>query len=212
MTVRSIKSFLKEFLTFWKPSLATRFTLSFTIFGLLIGYAVFIFLAVSSTNAFVKLASGSVREYLDSVSREHVTKNQDELYKVINQQMTNLAKAAQALQGITPELKFDLYFQNGALWQRAYMDKQGVIKSEKITNPAVSKLLEKAKTEKFLTYPHLFYGAQDKVNVKINISTEKDGYTNIISFDFPRMGLLKILRENIYKAIIFLISNTFMYA
>lgn len=205
MTVHSVKSSLKNYLTFWKPSLATRFTLSFTIFGLVIGYAVFIFLAVSSTNAFVKLASNSVRAYLDSVSREHITKNQDELYKVINQQMTSLAKAAQALQGVTPDLKFDLYFQDGGLWQRAFMNDKGAVLSEKITNPAVSKLLEKAKTEKFVTYPHLFYGAQDKVNVKINISTDKDGYTNIISFDFPRMGLLKILRENIYKAIIFFI-------
>jgi len=205
MTVHSIKSSFKDFLTFWKPSLARRLTYSFTIFGLVIGYAVFIFLAVSSTNAFIKLASDSIRQYLDSVSREHISKNQDELYKVINQQMTSITKAAQALQGIAPELKFDLYFQNDKIWQRAFMDEQGVIKSEKITNPAISKLLEKAKAEKFLASPHLFYGAQDKVNVKIKISTEKDGFTNIISFDFPRIGLLKILQENIYKAIIFFI-------
>ena len=185
-------------------------TFSFTVFGLVIGYAVFIILAIASSNAFIKVVSESVRDYMNSVSWEHISKNQDELYKVINQQMTNLVKTAPALQGVTPQLKFDLYFQNRGVWQRAYMDEKGVFKTEVITDLAVFKMLEEAKEKKFLTSPHLFYGAQDNVNVKINISNEKDGYTNIISFDFPRIGLLKILRENIYKAIIFFLVLLFI--
>jgi HD-GYP domain-containing protein (c-di-GMP phosphodiesterase class II) len=39
--------------------------------------------------------------------------------------------------------------------------------------------------------------------VKINISPEEKNYTQIISFDIYRVGALKILRENIYKAVIF---------
>jgi len=205
MTDHPIKSALKDFIFFWKPSLARRFTLSFTLFGLVIGYAVFLVLAVSSTNAFVKLASESVREYLDSVSSEHVTENQDELYKVINRQMVNLAKAAQALQGVTPDLRFDLYVQDGGGWQRAYMNEKGDVRSEEISNPEVAGLLNRVKTEKFVTSPGIFYGAQDTVNVKINISTDKHRDAHIISFDFPRKGLLNILRENILKAIIFFV-------
>jgi len=40
-------------------------TLSFTVFGLVIGYAVFIFFAVTSTNTFVKLTSDSIQRYLN---------------------------------------------------------------------------------------------------------------------------------------------------
>ena len=102
MTDSPLKSALKNFFIFWRPSLSRRLTLSFTVFGLVIGYVVFIFLAVSSTNTFIKLASNSVRQYLDSVSREDVGENQVELLKIIDQRMTNIVSASKALQGIFP--------------------------------------------------------------------------------------------------------------
>jgi HD-GYP domain-containing protein (c-di-GMP phosphodiesterase class II) len=203
MTNSPLKSTLKNFFTFWKPTLSRRLTLSFTIFGLVIGYAVFIFFAVSSTNTFIKLASDSVRQYLDSVSREDMSDNQGELLKIIDQRMTNIVNTSKAFQGIFPQLKFDLYFQSGGAWRHTYMDEKGVAKSEKIADPEVSASLEKAKTDRILTSSHFFYGAQDKINVKINISPRENGYTQIISFNLHRMGVFKILKENIYKALLF---------
>ena len=40
MKNRPLKSALKDFFFFWRPSLSRRLTLSFTVFGLAIGYAV----------------------------------------------------------------------------------------------------------------------------------------------------------------------------
>jgi HD-GYP domain-containing protein (c-di-GMP phosphodiesterase class II) len=210
MTDSPLKSALKNFFIFWRPSLSRRLTLSFTVFGLVIGYVVFIFLAVSSTNTFIKLASNSVRQYLDSVSREDVGENQVELLKIIDQRMTNIVSASKALQGIFPRLKFDLYFQKGGSWQHTYMDEKGAAKSEKITDPVFPQLLEKAKTNRILISSRFFYGAQDKVNVKINISPRENGYTQIVSFDIHRMGFLKILRENISRAVLFFILLLFV--
>ena len=203
MTDSSFKSALKDFFIFWKPSLARRITLSFTIFGLVIGYAVFIFFAVSSTNTFIKMASDSVQRYLESVSKESMSENQDELLKIIDQRMINLVNEAKAFQGIFPQLKFDLYFQNNGSWRHTYMDKKGAVQSEKISNPAFSKSLEEAKVNRILTSSHFFYGARDTVNVKINISPVGRGYAQIISFDIQRAGFLKIIRENIYKSVLF---------
>ena len=203
MTNSPFKSALKDFFLFWKPSLARRLTLSFTIFGLVIGYAVFIYLAVSSTNTFIKLASESVGEYLAYMSRGNISEHQGELLKFIDQRMTNMANAAKVMQVIFPPLKFDLYSQSGGSWQHTYEDAQKVAKTEAITDPAFSQSLEAAKTQKILTSSRFFYGAHNKVNVKINISPEEKNYTQIISFDIYRVGALKILRENIYKAVIF---------
>ena len=148
MTNSPLKSALKDFFLFWKPSLARRLTLSFTIFGLVIGYAVFIYLAVSSTNTFIKLASESVGEYLAYMSRDNISEHQGELLKFIDQRMTNMANAAKVMQVIFPPLKFDLYFQSGGSWQHTYEDAQKVVKTEKIIDPAFSQSLEKAKAEK----------------------------------------------------------------
>ncbi len=205
MTNSPFKSALKDFFFFWKPSLARRITLSFTIFGIVIGYAVFIYLAVSSTNTFIKLASESVGEYLDYMSKDNINEHQGELLKFIDQRMTNMVNAAKVMQVIFPSLKFDLYFQDGGAWKHTYTDEKGLVKSEKISNPVFARSLEKAKKERITTSSRFFYGAKDKVNVKIDISPEGHSYTQLISFDIYRMGVLKILRENIYKAIIFFI-------
>lgn len=203
MTPKPLKSVLKDYVSVWKPSLARRLSISFTVFGLVIGYAVFIYLAISSTNALIKLASGSVGEYLDYMSRNDVGKRQDELLKLIDERMTNIVDAAKVMHVIFPELKFDLYFNDGGAWQHTYMDEQKNVKSESVTNKAFAQLLEKSKTDKITTSSRFFYGAQNKVNVKINISPEEKQYTQIISFDIYRVGVIKILRDNIHKAVIF---------
>jgi HD-GYP domain-containing protein (c-di-GMP phosphodiesterase class II) len=203
MTNSPFQSALKDFFFFWKPSLARRLTLSFTIFGLVIGYAVFIYLAVSSTNTFIKLASDSVGDYLTYMSRDNIGEKQGELLKFIDQRMTNMVNAAKVMHVVFPSVKFDLYFSNGRAWQHTYEDARKAVKTEKITDPVFSQSLEKAKTEGILTSSRFFYGAQNKVNVKINISPDEKNYTQIISFDIYRVGALKILRENIYKAVIF---------
>jgi hypothetical protein len=139
MTPRPLKSVLKDFFSVWKPSLARRLSLSFTVFGLVIGYAVFIYLAISSTNALIKLASDSVGEYLDYMSREDVSERQDDLLQLIDERMTNIVDAAKIIHVIFPELKFDLYFNDGGAWQHTYMNEQKTVKSESVTDQVFSR-------------------------------------------------------------------------
>ena len=200
MTDSPIKSALKDFFFFWKPSLARRLTLSFTIFGLVIGYAVLIYLAVSSTNTLIRQASVSVEEYLTYMSREDLRENQGELLKFIDQKMTNIVHMAKAMQVVLLPVQFELYFKKDGQWQHTFTDEQGIVTSEIISNPGLAGLLEVAKSRKMTTSSKFFYGRHDKVNVKINISPDKNNYTQLLAFDIYRVGILKILRENIYKA------------
>lgn len=203
MADRPLKSALKDFFFFWKPSLARRLTLAFTVFGLVIGYAVLIYLAVFSTNTLIKQASDSVGEYLTYMSRENLRENQGELLKFIDQRMTNIVNMAEAMQVVLLPVQFELYFKKDGKWLHTYADEQGVVKSATINNPGLSGLLEDAKNQNITTSSKFFYGAKNKVNVKINISPREKDYTQLISFDIYRIGVLKILQENIYKAVIF---------
>lgn len=200
MTNRLIKSALKDFFFFWKPSLARRLTLSFTIFGLVIGYAVLIYLAVFSTNTLIKQASDSVGEYLTYMSRENLRENQGELLKFIDQKRTNIVQTAKAMQVVLLPVQFELYFNKDGQWLHTYTDEQGAVESEIISHPEHVGLLEDAKSRKITTSSKFFYGRHNKVNVKINISPGDQNYTQLIAFDIYRVGILKILRENIYKA------------
>jgi len=203
MTDSPFKSAFKDFFFFWKPSLARRLTLAFTVFGLVIGYAVLIYLAVFSTNTLIKQASDSVGEYLTYMSRENLRENQGELLSFIDQRMTNIVNMAQAMQVVLLPVQFELYFNKDGTWWHTYTDETGIVKSERINKSGLSGLLEEAKNQKITTSSKFFYGAKNKVNVKINISPRGKKYTQLISFDIYRIGVLKILQENIYKAVIF---------
>lgn len=220
MTDHHFPSALKNYFLFWRPSLSRRLSLSFTLFGLVIGYAVFIALAVSSTNTFIKIASDSVGQYLAYMSEKNISRKQEDLLGFIDRRMTDIANTAKVMKIVLPPMKFDLYFQEKGAWTRTYMDGQGTVQSGGITEAPMSQMLEQSKTRRIVTSSRFFYGADDKVNVLINISPEGSDYTQLLSFDLYRVGVLNILRENALKAVVFflllfLISNalghTFSY-
>ena len=203
MTDSPFKLALKDYFYFWRPSLSRRLTLAFTIFGLAIGYAVYIYLAVSSTSAFIHLATDSVQQYLNSASRESISRSQGELLKMLNERMAHIANVTRAFQGIFPPMKYSLYFNDGKTWQHTYMNKAGKIKSEKITSAALAGALEQTKTRKIIQSASLFYGMNSTVSVKINITPVGSDYTQIFTFDVQRRGFLSAFWTNIAKALLF---------
>ena len=210
MLSRSLLSTLKKYFAFWKPSLARQLTVSFTLFGMVIGYSVFIYLAISSTNAVIRQASDSVGEYLIFMSKGNVRETQAELLKFIDQRMMNVVNMAKAMQVVLLPVKFDLYLYQDGTWLHTYTDERGVARSGKIKDIALSRSLEKAQRDRMTTSSRFFYGAENKLNVKINLNPGEAGYTQILSFDIYRMGILKILQENIYKAVLFFMLLLFI--
>lgn len=196
---------LEDFLTFWRPSLGRRLTLSFTLFGLVIGYFVFIYFAISSTSTLIRLASDTARSYLSSISEGGKSDKGDELLKLLEQQGTEIANSVKALQGIFPKLKFDLYFKDTGQWQQVYMDAEGVMQSRHVADPAFAGELEKVRHDKIVSSLPFFYGAHDKVNVKINVTRKDDRHAYILAFDIYRQGIITVIQENFYKSIIFFV-------
>jgi HD-GYP domain-containing protein (c-di-GMP phosphodiesterase class II) len=203
MKKHPLRSSLNNFFTFWKPSLSRRLTISFTVFGLVIGYAVLIFLAVSATNSFINMTSNVVQQRISSLSEGDGSNRGYELFELLELIRRDLGSSAKGLHGILSEVTLNLYVRDNGRWQHIYLDTQGVIQSQKITDLILTRELEKAGESKVLTSSQLFLGAEDKVNAKLNITQKEGRQTYILSFDIYRLGILKILQDNIYKSLIF---------
>jgi len=195
-----LHSFLKSF-NFWSPSLGRRLTVAFTFFGIIIGYLVFVYSAVSSTNAFIVTSADLIRHHISTLSQKTPG---DELLKLLNQKSNNISTTAKFFQGISSRFNFNLYFQdNAGKWQHIFVNPKGIYCSQAVTDAALSLDLEAAKRDKIVTSSILFYGRQDNVNVKINVSPKGDSFAYILTFNIDRPGILKILQKNLYKGLLF---------
>jgi len=206
MIKRSLQSTLKNFLAFWRPSLSRRLTIFFTVFGMIIGYAVLILLAVSATNSFINLASDVINQRISSLSVNDRSNKGREIFKLLEQVKTDLGTSTKDFRDILPEVKFNLYIQDSGQWQHMYQDAQGVVQSQRMTDPALIRDLKKVDGNKMLTSSRFFWGVEDKVNIKLNIIRKADRQAYILSFDIYRQGIRKMLQNNIDKSLIFFIG------
>jgi putative nucleotidyltransferase with HDIG domain len=206
MIKRSLQSILKNFLAFWRPSLSRQLTIFFTVFGMVIGYAVLILLAVSATNSFINLASDVINQRISSLSVNDGSNKGREIFKLLEQVKTDLGNSTKDFRDILPEVKFNLYIQDNGQWQHMYQDAQGIVQSQRMTDPALIKDLKKVDGNKMLTSSRFFWGVEDKVNIKLNIIRKADRQAYILSFDIYRQGIRKMLQNNIDKSLIFFIG------
>ena len=196
----SLASFLKSF-KFWIPTLGRTLTVYFTLFGIIIGYLVLAYSTAASTNAFIQTTADLIRQHISTSSQKT---SGDEILKLLNQKRDDIQTTTKFFQGISSSFNFDLYFQdNGGRWQRIFVNPQGIYRSQVVTDTGLSLDLEETKREKLLTSSGLFYGRQDNVNVKINVSPKGDGFAYILNFNIDRPGIWKLLQKNLYKGLLF---------
>jgi HAMP domain-containing protein len=196
----SLSSFLKS-LNFWSPTLGRTLTVYFTLFGIIIGYLVLAYSTAASTNAFVQTTADLIRHHIATLSQNT---SGDEIIKLLNQKRDDIQTTTKFFQGMSSSFNFDLYFQdNGGRWQHIFVNPKGVYRAQAVTDKSLSYDLEEAKREKLLTSSGLFYGRQDNVNVKINVSPKGDSFAYILNFNIDRPGIWKLLQKNIYKGILF---------
>ena len=192
-----------NFFNFWSPSLGRRLTIYFTIFGIIIGYLVIVYSGASSTNAFIVTTADLIRHHISTLPKKAPG---DELLKLLNQKNNDIRTTAKFFQDISSKFDFNLYFQdNGGKWQHIFINPKGVYCSQAVTDAGLSLDLEKAKRDNILTSSILFYGRQDNVNVKINVSPKGDSFAYILTFNIDRPGIWKLLQKNLYKGILFFV-------
>jgi HD-GYP domain-containing protein (c-di-GMP phosphodiesterase class II) len=199
-----MKDFLSSvlnFFNFWRPTLGRRLTVYFTIFGIIIGYLVLAYWAFSSTNTFIQTSADLIRHHISTLSQKAPG---GEILKLLNQKRDDIRTTAKFFQGISSDFNFELYFQdNGGKWQHIFLNPKGIYRSQAVTDAGLSLDLEKAKRNKIMTSSALFYGRNDNVNVKINVSPKGDSFAYILNFNIDRPGIWKLLQKNLYKGILF---------
>jgi len=201
--MKDFRSSVLNFFNFWSPSLGRRLTIYFTIFGIIIGYLVIVYSGASSTNAFIVTTADLIRHHISTLPKKAPG---DELLKLLNQKSNDIRTTAKFFQDISSKFDFNLYFQdNGGKWQHIFINPKGVYCSQAVTDAGLSLDLEKAKRDNILTSSILFYGRQDNVNVKINVSPKGDSFAYILTFNIDRPGIWKLLQKNLYKGILFFV-------
>ena len=201
--MKDFRSSILNFFNFWSPSLGRRLTIYFTIFGIIIGYLVIVYSNASATNAFIVTTADLIRHHISTLSEKAPG---DELLKLLNQKSNDIRTTAKFFQGISSKFDFNLYFQdNGGKWQHIFVNPKGIYCSQAVTDASLSLDLEKAKRDNILTSSILFYGRQDNVNVKINVSPKGDSFAYILTFNIDRPGIWKLLQKNLYKGILFFV-------
>lgn len=203
---RVYRESVKNFLAFWKPSMARRLTISFTLFGLLIGYFVLIFITVSATDSFIKLATQTIRQRIKILSLGEGRDRGLEILKFLEMSRIDLVGAEKNLQGFFSHLQYHIYCRDGGQWRRLSIDSSGQLQSQVIVAPAQLLELEKVVKNSIGTSSGFFLTQQDKVNVKIDITRPDDPRKYLLSFDVYPMGIFKILRENLSKGLLFFIG------
>ena len=202
--MKDFGSSILYFFNFWTPSLGRRLTVSFTLFGIIIGYLVLAYSTVSSTNIFIQTTADLIRYHISTLSQKA---QGDEILKLLNQKSDDIRTTAKFFQGISSSLIFELYFKDkGGKWQRIFINKKGVYCLQAVTDAGLFLNLEAAKSDKILTSSSLFYGRQDNVNVKINVTPHEEGLVYILDFNIDRPGIWKLLQKNLYKGILFFVS------
>ena len=201
--MKDFRSSFLNFFNFWRPSLGRRLTIYFTLFGIIIGYLVLAYWAFSSTNTFIQTSADLIRHHISTLSQKAPG---TEILKLLNQKKEDIRTTAKFFQGISSSFDFELYFQDsGGKWQHIFANPQGVYRSQRVTDAGLSLELEKAKRNKIITSSALFYGRNDNVNVKINVSPKGDSFAYILNFNIDRPGIWKLLQKNLYKGILFFI-------
>ncbi|HOC58933.1 MAG TPA: HD domain-containing phosphohydrolase [Smithellaceae bacterium] len=204
------RDIVKKFLAFWKPSLASRLTISFTLFGLVIGYLVLIFTIFSATDSFIQMATQTIRHRMKSLSSAGDENRGFEILKFLEMSRMDLAGAEKNLQGFFSHVKYSVFYIDGGLWHRLSIDASGKVQSQIIVDPVMNAELEKVRGDRILTSSKLFFIKQDKVNVKIDVTRPDDKRKYLLSFDVYPINIFKILRENLSRGAIFFIGLLFI--
>lgn len=200
--MKDFHSPIVRFFNFWSPSLGRRLTVSFTIFGLVIGYFAIIYMTIASTSTFIHATTDMIRQQITALSK--TDPGGDTILTFINQKRGDIAGAARLIHGISPRSNFELYYRDvNKSWQRIYAAPDGIFRSEPVLSGHMKHSLEETLREKIVTSSPLFYGKEDNVHVNIDMPIKESRNAYVVSFNVNRPGILTIIKNRLGKFALF---------
>jgi|GEM_PF-534173 len=190
-------------------SLGKRLTIYFIIFGLLIGYLIFIMTTAVTAKNTVSYITSSI---FDSQFEKLISKeNNDVCIKLLNNNNKELVDKAKTIFNIPKMIKditlLRIYYYNtlDQKWNEIYLDEAtGNFNIKNIPQERLKfiKKMTKHKNPENI-YKNIFLGKSDIKTTLVNITRENDNNLYYLAIDYERKGLIKFIKHNIKQFIIF---------
>ncbi|MDD5169654.1 MAG: HD domain-containing protein, partial [Syntrophales bacterium] len=182
-----------------------RVTIAFTLFGLIIGYLVFITFFVYATQDFVRFSTEVIETSLQNILPEE----SDRLARLLGREEAELTAVSNFISALSSKFfnirGFDIYYKkdDDGRWYHFFIDKQKILQAEPVGDANLIAGLEECLRMKFVSASGWFFGQEDVVNVKSHITRPMDRHRYVLSIDIDRHGLGETIRENSWKIGIF---------
>jgi HAMP domain-containing protein len=203
MNNNRVASFITGLFTFWKPSLGRRMTITFAVFGLLIGYLTFITLTTTFTRDFVSFSARILEERLRDMTPPG---GADRLMSLVNVQRQDLQGTVRIAKHLFLKpyalSRFNLYVQGGAgdKWREIYADKENVFRTRDVDDPGLVSELQRCLYRKtILKAQGIFWGGQDTITFMSDITRPGDHHRYILNLQVNRLGIVALFNRNVYK-------------
>lgn len=192
--------------------------LYFMIFGLLIGYFAFIFNTMHNTMEFMNFARTIVmqRLYVAAGSEEG-----DMFLFLLNRENPEIREFAKQIRSFSikthrlHDISAYIYDTGVKRWSRVYLDGNNVFRSAPVPLSQYGDL-RKCIGNRFYVSHAMYFGRNDRVSVRFDITRPVDSNRYILNFDIDRKGITVFIRDNVMLVVIFtvlllLISNALSY-
>jgi hypothetical protein len=191
-----MKTLLKKCFRF---SLSKRLTLYFILFGLIIGYIVFIGSMMVTTHGLISfISTGIVEQQFSDYFNSAVP---DIWLASADSQETTLEQKLKALRKLTSALKvFDLnaffiYRREQKIWNKLAFTSDGSLDSVPAADGEITRL-EKAAKHKHRLFGDFYFGKADVSTIMINVTRDTDNNIYILAFDVWREDIFSFIKAN----------------
>ncbi len=195
-----------KWITFWKPSLGRRLTISFTAFGLIIGYVTVLFVMVFLSRNFVRDAGEFfTKRFYTAVPM----KEPDGILRILDKNEESLAAIASFVKSFSSGTHniFDhtIYYRmaGDAAWNRIFIDDRHVFRARRVMDVRTIDSLDKSLGKKVLSTSTVFLGKQDEIKMWIDVTRSEDKNRYVLSLSVQRQGMTDLLHTNVTQVLLF---------
>ena len=206
---RTVSHYIKMII---RNSLGLKFTASFLIFGLLIGYTVFIILSVIQTRGFVEDTAGIVQAWLiESSEAGGITEFSD----LIDRGDTGFSKLISYLKDRHADKlgirAINIYYSDPEQDEWYAIDSgEGYIFRRNAVPAERYEILDKAEKDRIWSSSGLFKSDDDVSGIIFNITRPSDKNTYLLEIKASRESVLTLIKYHTVKFMIFAISLLFI--
>ena len=185
----------KEYLLFWKPTVARKFTLYFALFGLLVFYLTSVGYLITAKNHLVDSVTRIVQGQLPRLPDRGTS---DFWWRMVDQKQPELAAMAQSVSSLASATHNvgDIYIlgrhpQDGS-WHKLYLADEDLLQSLPTSHPDLKKL-EAFGGSHLVESGTGLYMIPGNIVLLVNITSPADGGQYFFKVVIARQGLLSIL-------------------